>query len=405
MLRSSTLAAAALAASLVLPAVASAQDEVVDCSNDDELFVERDGYTLYNPDCLRDQAARSQDALEAYQAGDLYEAVRIYESLIAVRPLNVYHLSLGRAYQKLNMCFEAREQFELANDSRLSIDVPNPPDVRGAVTKFRQELREQSECFGRVQLQCDPIGMTLDYDTLEYTQDAKSKAWAWSEKRVTGDICAKDTTLVLPPGEKKVTASYAKKTQEFVVQVQPMSQVIFPVTIKLDEPVKDPVIKDKDPVATKDPVRDGLNPTDGKGKGDTNVDVTVNIDNNKPKPNPVISWSLIGAGAAILVGGLLYDTCMFQAGSINTQVNDAVSSGALRPGGGAVSIDGGPMCSSVTWEDVNGPTAGGRSTGFNSAANCSCSGRVDRTFEASDAIGPAAYIIGSLLTIGGAVRF
>ena len=131
MFRIASLAAAgALVASLVFPCVAFAQgDEVVDCSNDDELFVVKDGYTLYNPDCLRDQAARSQDALKAYKSGDLYEAVRIYESLIAVRPLNIYHLSLGRAYQKLNMCFEAREQYELANDSRLSINVTTPPDI------------------------------------------------------------------------------------------------------------------------------------------------------------------------------------------------------------------------------------------------------------------------------------
>ncbi len=327
MLRTSSLVTAgALAAALVFPSVAFAQDDrVVDCSNDDELFVERDGFKLYNPDCLRNQAARSQDAVKAYRAGDYYEAVRIYESLVAVRPLNVYHLSLGRAYQKLNMCFEAREQFELANDSRLSIDDPNIPDVSAAVTKFRKQLREQNACFGRVQLQCDPIGMTLDYDTLEYTQDPTTKNWAWSEKRVSGDICAKDTVLALPPGEKKIVASYASKTEAFVVKSQPMSEIIFPVTIKLDEPVKDPVIKTdpKEPIVKNDPgdpVVDALNPKDGKKNGDTNVDVTVNIGNNKPKPNPVISWTLIGTGAAILVGGLLYDTCLFQASSINNDI-------------------------------------------------------------------------------------
>ncbi len=392
MLRSHMLTAVAL---LGFPSVAFAQGgEVVDCSNDEELFIERDGYKLYHPDCLRDQASRSRDARDAYKSGDLYESAKIYESLIEVRPLNVYHLSLGRTYQRLNMCFEAREQFEKANDSRESIDVPNPPDVPGLVTRFRKELKEQDTCFGQIDLQCDPVGMTLEYDTLEYIQDPKSKEWMWRERRVKGDICAKDTSLDLPPGEQKIIATYAGETQEFVVTSSPMSQTIFPVTIL----PKDPVIKD--PVSGNDPVRDGLNPKDTR-TGDTKVDVTVNIDNTKHKPNPALGWTLIGAGAAVLVGGLLYDTCLFQQGGINDQIDAAMGSPTFNSANDTLPIEDAVMCEEVTYSDVVNP----RNKPFNSAPGCACSGRVDRTIDFSDAIGPIAYIAGSLLAINGVIRF
>lgn len=88
----------------------------------------------------------------ASDAGEYWRAVEALERAIALQPLNVAYLNLGRALQKSGKCFESREAYD-AVASAPKVAGVDAATIEGYVTRYLEELR--GECPGRLRFLCD----------------------------------------------------------------------------------------------------------------------------------------------------------------------------------------------------------------------------------------------------------
>ncbi len=171
-------------------------------------------------------SASQEDALrrgtEAYRTKDFRAAVKAYDEALAIGPLNIALLNKGRALQRLGQCNGAANAYVRVLDAP-AVTEPSPDTVRGALTRYQQELA--NECPGTLVVTCDPMGAKLQFvDTPE---------------RPAADLprigCG--TLVELPPGPYTIIARAHQQierhritivgvqTQTLAIQITPLSEL------------------------------------------------------------------------------------------------------------------------------------------------------------------------------------
>lgn len=194
-----------LALALALPGLASAQVSVP---------------PTIEPSASQEDALRR--GTEAYRVKDYAAAVKAYDEVLKIGPLNIALLNKGRALQRLGDCNGAADAFVRVLDAP-AVTEPSPDTVRGALTRYQQQLA--NECPGTLVVTCDPMGAKLQFvDTPE---------------RKAADLprigCG--TLVELPPGAYNIIARAHQQTerhritivgvqtQTLAIQITPLSQI------------------------------------------------------------------------------------------------------------------------------------------------------------------------------------
>jgi len=110
------------------------------------------------PTASQEEALRQ--GTEAYRIKDYTGAVAAYDAALAIGPLNIAWLNKGRALQRMGDCNGAADAYVRVLDAP-AVTEPSPDTVRGALTRYQQQLAEQ--CPGTLVVTCDPLGAKLQF--------------------------------------------------------------------------------------------------------------------------------------------------------------------------------------------------------------------------------------------------
>jgi hypothetical protein len=97
------------------------------------------------------QRELNRDAYSAMKSAQIDVAVRLYGESLAIAPLNVTFLNLGRAHQKAGHCDEAWSAFDRVSAAP-AVDKPAPEKIAAAHRKFTNEL--VASCPTRIEVRC-----------------------------------------------------------------------------------------------------------------------------------------------------------------------------------------------------------------------------------------------------------
>ena len=334
------------------------------------------------------------------------DAADLFRASIKLGEWNITYLNLGRTYQRmvplkgedaLERCVQAEDAFRKALAARPVLS-PTPAEISARVKQFRAEL--QRDCPAELTIVCSPPEMKVLVNLREQGAQCGGKA----------------LKLQLKSGEYVVEGVLQGESVRRAVKLEPMDRkevglklvvVKAPVVTK-DPSTKDPSTKDptaskdptaKDPTASKDPaakdpstkakdpgtkpngvgdpaidpVRASLNPN-GNPNGQTGLSVGKVAEPVKKGSNAV-AWTMLLTGTAMVVGGVVWDTCAFQRGALTDE----------RAQLGQLAFDQryGPNGAEALW----------------------CHHTVNNRFDKRD-VGPAVlYAVGGVFALIGAVSF
>ena len=212
-------------------------------------------------------------------------AIDAFKASLSYGELDVTYLNLGRAYQRQGDCLAAQRQYLKAID-------PETPKVGGevsqqmdeAVKRFMADLNKT--CPAYVTVSCDPPGMALYVNGLGPKPcDGEQRPYEpgrWEfEGRVEG-----------------------QRTSPQALEVERMKEYRIQLALQIVKPSdpKDLVIKQPDP-----------NPNSSTNPRDPLV-VVLPPQGGQPVDqggSTKTALALIGAGAAVIVAGVFWDTCGF----------------------------------------------------------------------------------------------
>jgi len=232
-------------------------------------------------------------AIEQVDKKDFAAAIDLFEASIRLGELNITYLNMGRTYQRMGQCVKAKETYRKARQTRFKVPAPAPEVVDKALNEYESELYK-SCISGELVVNCDPEKADLYIDTKgPYTCPTREKPMLMKE----GDYVLKVTYQGYEDTER-VTSIKRVEIKE--------------VDISLSKKVEE-----KDPVVVKEPVKDP-NPNPNNGNTNNNgqpINIVINTGEQQEPPKPVPPKgrviALASVGVAMLVGGMLWDTCVF----------------------------------------------------------------------------------------------
>ncbi len=102
-----------------------------------------------------------QKGSDAYRDGDYKKAIELFEASLAMGPLNLTYLNLGRAYFKVGQCDKASEAYGKARTAP-KIANPTPMQVLQKIEEYVAEL--PTSCPAYLTLRCATEGMEVFVD-------------------------------------------------------------------------------------------------------------------------------------------------------------------------------------------------------------------------------------------------
>ncbi|OIP32419.1 MAG: hypothetical protein AUK47_20570 [Deltaproteobacteria bacterium CG2_30_63_29] len=190
------------------------------------------------------QEELNKKAFDASLAGDFEKAVQLLEASLRLGALNVTYLNLGRAHAKLHRCDEAHKAYTQTLNAPF-VKTPSKEQVAKVLEDYTKELL--TECGVSVQFSCEDVATELSVDKMG--RQACSQPW------------------LLFPGEHTLNAKLAERSKDLT----------FVVT---------------------------------RAQSD---EIAVRFEDEQGKPTRPMSpvqlwgWGVGGAGAAILLTGLVLD--------------------------------------------------------------------------------------------------
>lgn len=198
------------------------------------------------------QLEMNQKAIEAVQKKNFDAAITFFKASLELAPLNITYLNMGRTYQRMGECVQAKEIYRKARITNLKVADPTPADVDKVLNEYEAELHRTC-VYGELSVTCDPDKLDLYLNTRKIgTCPAEPMHVEEGEYVIRGSLDGYEDKEIPVRVERvqraQVTLSLAKKAKPDPADI-----------------VKAP---DHDP---KDAVKNGLNPD----KQDVNVNVTV----------------------------------------------------------------------------------------------------------------------------------
>lgn len=153
-----------------------------------------------------EQDAIMVKARAAYRDGSYSEAAKLYDEAVkAGADFNITYLNKGRALQRAGECDGAAAAYGAVLDAR-PINDPSPDTIRGALTRYQEQLGQQ--CPGELTVECLAPDVTLELSAANtgLLDDAPSTV------KPQPVLCGQ--TLTLPSGDYTITATgYERETQ------------------------------------------------------------------------------------------------------------------------------------------------------------------------------------------------
>ncbi len=141
-------------------------------------------------------------------------AIKLFDSSLALGPINITYVNRGRALQHAGKCEQAEESYEAAYSAPAMAE-PSAANVAATIERYRAELREV--CPGKVLLVCDP-------QTLSVSIDGKDLG-----------ACPQEP-IELSKGEHHIRGTSKGKSVETVVDIAPFK--LRRLSLKLDMDVQ-----------------------------------------------------------------------------------------------------------------------------------------------------------------------
>ncbi len=183
------LAVAWAAAAVLLPSVASAQDDIV--------VPTQTQFNLY------------QEGAEAYAAEEYSKAVDLFRASLRLGELNITYLNLGRALFKLGDCQEASAAYAKALTAP-KIANPTPMQV---LTKVEEYKRDLTGCPATLTVECDDVTAQLWVDG-------------------TGPVPCDGAAMTVLPGDHKIEARLADEVRRESVALAAMESRTVPLLFR-----------------------------------------------------------------------------------------------------------------------------------------------------------------------------
>lgn len=229
------------------------------------------GYAQQEPQTVVPTSAQLElnDAgVQAIIAKDYELAVKLFDSSLALGPINITYVNRGRALQHAGKCEQAEESYEAAF-SAPTMSEPSAANVAATIERYRAELREV--CPGKVLLVCEPL-------TLRISIDGKDLG-----------TCPQEP-IELGKGEHSIRGTSMGKSVETVVDIAPLK--LRRLTLKLDLDAQ--AASGIHGVVSADSL-EGVRPLA--------VDDSVTVGSG----SSTAGYWLLGSGAALIAGGVMMD--------------------------------------------------------------------------------------------------
>ncbi len=139
-------------------------------------------------------------------------AVQIFNSSLALGPINITYLNRGRALQHAGKCEQAEESY-VAAYSAPAMAEPSAQSVAGTLDRYRKELQET--CTGKLLLKCEPVEISVSIDGRNIGQ-------------------CPSTPIALEKGEYRIRGTLMGKSVESLADISPMKTL--ELSLKVDAP-------------------------------------------------------------------------------------------------------------------------------------------------------------------------
>ena len=210
------------------------------------------------------QLELADQAYAAFEAEDWERAIRLYQAVLDLGPLNSAYASLGYAMLKAGYCEEARASFELSESAPQVVEPP-PEAVAQALEVYRERMNEI--CPGFILMECRPRDLQISVDG--------SSMFPCSSNPVP--LARGDHVIIAAAGEESIQ----RDVYVSAFETQKITLVI--------EGVESAQVRD---VAVSTAVTQGTGSSQGPS---------------------VLSWVVLGSGAAVLTAALAVDLVVLDA--------------------------------------------------------------------------------------------
>lgn len=146
------------------------------------------------------QIELNEAGIQAILDKDYALAVQLFDSSLALGPINITYVNRGRAYQHAGKCEEADASYEAAYSAPVMTE-PSAANIAATIERYRAEMMET--CPGKLVLECEPR-------ELHVTVDGKPLG-----------ACPEDA-IALTRGEHSIRGELMGQTVETVVDISPM---------------------------------------------------------------------------------------------------------------------------------------------------------------------------------------
>lgn len=158
-----------------------------------------------------EQRELNDDAVRALTEGDYAKAITLLEEALYLGELNVTYLNLGRAYQLLGRCEQAREAFDKALEAPRA-EQPPPGLVENKTREYMRELDQG--CKPAEQAPAAPLGASVE-EPRDASEDAtaspiRSRTGAVASTVAAGVLLAGAGTLHLVARSRRATVTDAE---------------------------------------------------------------------------------------------------------------------------------------------------------------------------------------------------
>ncbi len=170
--------------------------------------------------------------VQAIIAKDYDLAVQIFNSSLALGPINITYLNRGRALQHAGKCDQAEESY-LAAYSAPTMAEPSAASVATTLDRYRKELEDV--CPGSVLLKCEPREISVSINGRNIGQCPSGP-------------------IELKKGEYRIRGTLMGKTVESLVDVAPMK--VREISLRLDASARVGSVATASPQGPSEPSRE-----------------------------------------------------------------------------------------------------------------------------------------------------
>ncbi len=267
------------------------------------------------------QFEMNEKAVEAVENKEYEKAIKLYQASIELGEVNITYLNMARTYHRMGECAKAKRTYRKTRDVRFKISNPTPAEINEALNTFESELYKDC-AFGELVVMCEPGKMDLylngsgpidcpsNADPLrlkEGTYTIRGELEGYEPNEISINVIRVDPTTVALTLAKKMDAPLTDRPPtEIVIKGDGSRETLEEINTRLELEAREKA--EREERARQAEIDRQRQLDDERVRMESLRDLAVEVE----RKNTVRRRAMLGIGTtSLIVGGALWDSCMF----------------------------------------------------------------------------------------------